>query len=230
MGEQTIANPSISETEIVFEVPNLPEGEYEVNLLYFAGMVKAGDVAVRALVSVDPIQDPEYVYFDFNNTGAKDSWWGYVDYNNQTSGIQKGTENDPALSLDGTAYARITTANKDGFFFRNGANNMKTDDVTVDGWVVKMDVNVLSNESFYIRLELQGKDTGTQYMAKTPAMENKGGWYTVTIPLTTFVDNWGDGTNVISSIAGNIDEFGGLGAGSDDMIDVCIDNIRFERK
>ncbi|MDR2474874.1 MAG: IPT/TIG domain-containing protein [Bacteroidales bacterium] len=170
---------------------------------------------------VDPVDDPEYVFFDFND-GTKNSWWGQVNVNNAVGSLWEGVENDSSLSLDGTPYARVN--NGGGMFFRNGANNLKTDGVTLSGWVVKLDVRVISG-SGAIRLELQSG--GTQYMAVVN-LEDKGGWYTATVPFSDFKDEWGSGSNSLPDLV--INEFGATDGGEGETMTLLIDNVRFEPK
>ncbi|MDR0833947.1 MAG: IPT/TIG domain-containing protein [Candidatus Symbiothrix sp.] len=167
----------------------------------------------------DPVQDPAYVYFDFND-GTKNSWWGQVNVNTPVGDLWEGVENDPNYSVDGTPYAKVN--NGSGMFFRNGANNMKLDGVTLIGWVVKFDVRVLSG-SGAIRLELQSG--GTQYMAVVD-LTDTGGWYTQTVQFSDFKDNWGSGTNSLPDL--NIDEFGATDGGGGNTMELLIDNVRFE--
>ncbi|MDR1973888.1 MAG: IPT/TIG domain-containing protein [Bacteroidales bacterium] len=171
---------------------------------------------------LDPVQDPEYVYFDFNDE-TKNSWWGQVNVNTHVGDLWQGVENDPAFSVDGTPYAHVN--NGEGLFFRNSANNMKLDGVTLTDWVVKFDVRVLSG-SGAIRLELQSG--GTQYMAIVNLENKNDSWYTATVPFSDFVDNWGIGTNPLPDL--NIDEFGAADGGAGNTMELLIDNVRFEHK
>ncbi len=168
--------------------------------------------------ATDPVLDPTYVFFDFDNKG---SWWGSYG----------AVENDPALSLDGTNYFRINQDLPSGwvdFFWRNGKDNFKTDNVTVEGWVIKMDVNVLGNDTQAFKFRLNG--SSGDFWAIIPGFKQSGGWYTVTIPLTDFVDGDGTGTNHLTSLAGVDADFGLATNGDAGYVNMCIDNIRFEKK
>ncbi|MCD7898914.1 MAG: glycan-binding surface protein [Bacteroides sp.] len=166
----------------------------------------------------DPVTDPSYVFYDFDNKG---SWWGSYG----------AVENDPALSLDGTNYFRINQDLPSGwvdFFWRNSKDNFKTDGVTVSGWVIKMDVNVLGTTTPGFKFRLNGTDG--DFWALIPGLTNDGGWYTVTIPLTDFRDGDGSGTNVLPSVQNINAEFGLATSGDAGNCNICIDNIRFEPK
>ena len=212
------------------------EYEFYINLadlaeLQTGGMRVAGYAAIITKVSLvnyfninTSVKDVSYVYFDFND-GTKNSWWGQANVNNQRSDdywLYDGVENNPVLSLDGTPYFRGN--NGSGMFFRNGANNMLLDGVTVEGWVVRFDVRVLRG-SGAIRLELESG--GTQYMAVVNIPNDKTVWRTVTVSLSEFKDGWGSGENSLPDL--NIGEFGATDGGNGDTMELLIDNVRFER-
>lgn len=164
----------------------------------------------------DPITDPSYVFFDFD---GKNSWWGSYG----------AVENDANLSLSGN-YFRINKDLPSGwvdFFWRNGQNDLKVTGVTVADWAVKMDVNVLGGTTQAFKFRLKGTDG--DFWAIIPGFENKGGWYTVTIPLTSFKDNNGYGTNVLPNVQNITQDFGLATAGDAGFVNMCIDNVRFEK-
>lgn len=167
---------------------------------------------------VDPVTDPSYVFFDFDSKGK---WWGT--YGN--------IENNAGLSLDGSSYYRINENLPSGwvdFFWRNGANDLRTEGVTVAGWVIKMDVNVLGGTTQEFKFRLNGTDG--DYWAIIPPFQNRGGWYTVTIPLTSFKDGDGTGSNTLPNVQNINADFGLATNGAAGAVNICIDNIRFERK
>jgi hypothetical protein len=161
----------------------------------------------------DPVLDKSYVFFDFD---GKNSWWG-----------DKGAiENLPELTLDGSNYFRINddmNAWWTGLFWRNGRNNLKTDGITVSDWSIKMDVNVLATVNGNFKFRLKG--TEGDFWAVIPGFQAKGGWYTITIPLSSFNDN-GKLINDMHSIDS---DFGLAYAGPGEHVNMCIDNVRFER-
>ena len=166
----------------------------------------------------DPVQDVSYVFFDFDSKG---SWWGSYGK----------TENDPALSLDGTSYFRINQNLPSGwvdFFWRNSKNDLKTTGVTVADWVIKMDVNVIGNDTQEFKFRLNGTDG--DFWAIIPGFKKSEGWYTVTIPLTDFLDGNGTGTNHLPTVDNVNADFGLATNGAAGFVNMCIDNIRFEKK
>ena len=165
-----------------------------------------------AVSGTDPVADLSYVFFDFDDKG---SWWGSFG----------GVENNADLSMSGS-YFRINgnlTGGWIDFFWRNGANGLKTDEVTVQDWVIKMDVNVLGAKTPPFRFRLKGSDG--DFWATFGGLDNRGGWYTVTIPLTDFVD----GSTQLPNVQ-NVDSDFGLALVGEGETNVCIDNIRFEKK
>lgn len=163
----------------------------------------------------DPVVDASYVFFNFDNKG---SWWG-----------DKGApENDPELSLDGSSYFRINhdmNPNWTGFFWRNGRNDLKIDGVTINEWAVKFDVNVLADITGEMKFRLKGTDG--DFWSVIPGLQNKGGWYTVTLPLTSFIID--KGTAVIPNLTNVDSDFGMAYTGTGEHVNMCIDNVRFEK-
>ncbi|MBP7151211.1 MAG: IPT/TIG domain-containing protein [Paludibacteraceae bacterium] len=197
----------------VFVPENAAKGAVTLKLITFAGK----EVSVQITISgTDPITDPSYVFFDFD---GKNSWWGSYGK----------VENDPSLSLSGN-YFRINQDLPSGwvdFFWRNSQNDMKVSGVTVNEWAVKMDVNVLGGTTMAFKFRLKGTDG--DFWAIIPGMENRGGWYTVTIPLTDFKDDNGYGTNTLPNVQNITQDFGLATAGDAGFVNMCIDNVRFEK-
>lgn len=165
---------------------------------------------------LQPVKDPSYVFFDFD---GKNSWWGSYGK----------VENDPSLSLSGN-YFRINQNLPGGwvdFFWRNSKNDFKTDGVTVDEWAVKMDVNVFVEKTQDFKFRLNGTDG--DFWAIIPGFVNRGDWYTVVIPLTDFKDADGFGTNHLPNVQNVNADFGLATAGAAGMVNMCIDNIRFDK-
>ena len=179
----------------------------------FSGKTVTASIIISG---TDPVVDPSYVFFDFDGKG---SWWGSYG----------AVENNPALSLSG-AYFRINQNVPAGwadFFWRNSKNDLKTDGVTVSEWAIKMDVNVLGGKTQEFKFRLNGDDG--DFWAIIPDFENKGDWYTVTIPLTNFLDKDGVGTNHLPNVQNVTKDFGLATNGAAGMVNMCIDNIRFEK-
>lgn len=205
-------------TSITLTVPaSVGSGSYKIKMVNYSGEEFYSNDQIE-ISGVDPVQDASYVFFDFDGKG---SWWGNYG----------SVENDPDLSLSG-AYFRINQDLPSGwvdFFWRNGQDNFKTDNVTVDGWVIKMDVNVLNENDKTPEFKFRLNGSIGDYWSIIPALSNKGGWYTVTIPLTGFFDGDGYGENSLPNVQGINQDFG-LAANGAGFTNICIDNIRFEKK
>ncbi|MFT3752481.1 MAG: glycan-binding surface protein [Paludibacter sp.] len=201
-----------SETEIHVFIPMAAKhGRTTFTMNSFAG---EKIVSPTFIYGTDPIYNTDYVYFDFDSKG---SWWG-----------DKGSvENDATLSLDGTSYFHVNADMNPwwtGFFWRNGKNGLNTTGVTTAGWVVKLDVNPLADITGNMKLRLKGSDG--DFWATIPGMKNMGGWYTITVPLTSFVTDAGATIPNMN----NIDSDFGMAytGGTAEHVNLCIDNIRFE--
>ncbi len=199
-----------TETSITVYVP--VEAKHGQTTFTMNSFVGEKIVSPTFVYGTDPIPDVSYVYYNFD---GKNSWWG-----------DKGAiENDAALSLDGSAYFRVNADMNPwwtGFFWRNGKNDLKTDGVTTNGWSVKLDVNVLATITGNMKLRLKGQDG--DFWATISGLENKGGWYTVTVPLTSFVTDAGAHIPNMNNIDS---DFGMAYTGAGEHVNMCIDNVRF---
>jgi len=204
-----------TETSIEVYVPEtVKKGSVKLKLVAFNGDEVLSDLFT--ISGTDPIADPSYVFFDFDSKG---SWWGSYG----------AVENNNDLSLSGK-YFRINQDLPSGwvdFFWRNSQNDLKVAGVTVAEWAVKMDVNVLGGTTPAFKFRLNGTDG--DFWAIIPGFENKGGWYTVTIPLTNFKDGDGYGANTLPNVQNITKDFGLATAGTAGSVNMCIDNIRFEK-
>lgn len=175
------------------------------------------------ITGVDPIKDPTLVFFNFDNLN---SWWGDAG----------AAENDPALSLDGTNYWRVNRecSGWTGLFWRNGKNDFPADRIgtNVANYVVKFDINILDlMTGGQLRLRFNGKEGDFWYLWAPWADSGSyktDGWITVTIPITDFRDQWGGGANEPTDLSQVDADFGMAFDGGTSMVNICIDNLRFE--
>jgi len=174
----------------------------------------------------DPIADPSLVFFDFNGTGNYDFWWG-----------NGKVENDPTLSLDGSSYCRINETDNGwtGYFWRNGSNNIATNVIgtNVSNYVVKFDIYLVSPITAGA-IEFTFKSSSTEYDSfyqpwNSPGYIQPVGWYTVSLPITSFKDNYGWGTNGITDMNTITSDFGMAFNLGTSLVNICVDNVRFEK-
>lgn len=206
---------SRSENLIEVYIPeNAAKGSVRLKLVTFDGReVGSGTFTISG---VDPVTDPSFVFFDFD---GKDSWWGSYG----------SVENLPDLSISGN-YFRVNTNLPGGwndFFWRNSRSDFKTDGVTVADWAIKIDVNVLGGATPELKFRLAGSDG--DFWAIIPRLQNQGRWYTVTVPLTDFRDEDGTGNNRLPNVQNIDQDFGMATNGAAGSINICIDNVRFEK-
>lgn len=205
-------------TENLLEVyvPNeAKKGVVTLKLMTFSGKeIESPEITISG---TDPVVDPSYLLFDFDE---KNSWWGDAGAN----------ENNPDLAISGNYFRINQTLNAwwTGIFWRNSQDGMRVDGVTIDEWAVKMDVNVLGANTGTFKFRLSGKDG--DFWGVIPSIENRGGWYTITIPLTSFLDGDGYGSNHLPNVENVNGDFGLCFSGSENQfVDMCIDNVRFEK-
>lgn len=173
---------------------------------------------------VDPVKDPTLVFFNFDNLN---SWWGDAG----------AAENDAALSLDGTNYWRVNKqcSGWTGLFWRNGKNDFPADRIGTDvaQYVVKFDINILEPMTGgQLRLRFNGSEGDFWYLwapwAESGSYKTDG-WITVTVPITDFRDQWGSGSNQPTDLSKVDADFGIAFDGGASMVNICIDNMRFEK-
>lgn len=167
---------------------------------------------------VCPVGDTELVFFDWDANGA---WWGNVT-----------SENNPAISLDGSSYGRANFQTGGtgwvDLFWRNDASTFKGAAIVGDelqGYALKFDINTIepiTDGMFRIRFhDADGidafydwapwKDTGEPF--------STDGWETIEIPLSVL------GVPDFSLVDA---EFGMAFEGADVLLNFAIDNVRFD--
>jgi hypothetical protein len=179
---------------------------------------------------VDPVQDLNLVFFDFNGTGAKDLWWGNAQIVNDEN------------SLDGSSYAKIngTYSGWTDLFWRNSNNNFPGAAIgtNVSDYVLKLDINIqqpITGGNLKLRLNTSMGDFWWAYGPAKPygdgaTVDATNGWVTLTVEINEFRDNYAWGDNRPTDLSDVPNEFGMAFDNGDSVVDVWIDNVRFERK
>lgn len=167
---------------------------------------------------VDEVDDPNLVFYDWD---GKDHWWGNA-----------VNENDPAVSLDGSNYARLNFQTGGtgwvDLFWRNSGSMNGSDVVgsNIGAYAMKFEINVMepiADGSFTIRFNNTNSGVDSFYSwapwADTGEPYSTNGWETVVIPLSLM-----DQTDY----TGLDQEFGMAWQDADVLLNVAMDNLRFE--
>ena len=166
----------------------------------------------------DPVDDPELVFFDWD---GKDHWWGNVQI-----------ENDAAVTLDGSNYGRLNfqtggTGWQDLFWRNSGSmNGADVVGANVNNYSLKFDINVLEpiNDGMF-RIRFNNSNSGVDSFYDWAPWKDTGeafstdGWVTVEIPLALMPQ---------TDYTGLDQEFGMAFEGADILLNLAIDNVRFE--
>ncbi len=208
-----------TETLIQVVIPmNAKTGNGTIKLITANGEIIESPVI--NIAGVDPVVDPNLVFFNFDNLGL---WWGDTG----------GPQNDPALSLDGSSYYYVdhNCNGWTGFFWRNGSNNFPgaTIGTNVSQYVLKFDINVLdpiTGGEFAWRLKGSSGDFWYYWKPwESSGSYTTNGWITITIPLTSFYA----GSTQISDLSTITEDFGVAFNNGSSHVKACIDNVRFEQ-
>lgn len=167
---------------------------------------------------VDEVDDPELVFFDWD---GKDHWWGNA-----------VNENDAAISLDGSNYARLNFQTGGtgwvDLFWRNSGTMNGADVVgsNVGAYALKFEINVMEPiDAGQFAIRFNNTNSGVDSFYNWEPWVDSGepystdGWETIVIPLSLM-----DQTDY----TGLDQEFGMAWQEADVLLNVAIDNVRFE--
>lgn len=230
LGPATAGFVRYTDSTIKFEVPATGVSGSVTVTNSLGTATSANPFGVLGLDQIlEPVQNTNLVFFDFNGTG-KDRWWGDVG----------AIENNGSIALAGSGpYFRVNTpapiTNWNGFFWRNGGNNFPGAAIgtNINDYVLKFDIYIIdpiTGGEFAWRLK--GSSGDFWYYWK-PWAANGGtfrtfGWKTFTIPLSEFVD--GSNGNHITDLSTIDSDFGVAFNNGTSMVNVAIDNVRFEHR
>jgi|GEM_PF-221188 len=200
------------------------------------------------ILSTDPVKDLSLVFFDFNNVAHPNYDRGV--YWNDVGLPTSSTPNpiDPNLTLDGSAYysVNVTGLNSGwtGLFWRNGGANFPgaTIGTDISDYVLKFDINVIEDVTAgFFEIRLKSSTEGDFFGLVGPgaygaagvvnSLKATSGWETLSIPLSAFRDNYGNGTNVLTDLSKIDQDFGFAYStnGGTTTLHLAIDNVRFEK-
>jgi len=204
----------------VYVPKNVPAGSVALKLTGANG--KSSVVNITIAGGVTPVENQALVFFDFDASDAAIGW-------NDVGSI----EGDASMAISGKYYH--VNATMDGgwkvYFMRNWGK-FSTTGINASTYAVKMDINIVSVDSpIVLKFRMHGSDDDFWYVWKVGELYPSGtkGWVTVTLPLSGFKNNNGDGSATITDPSKLGSEYGiahGWGAG---QINMYIDNVRFEK-
>ena len=120
-------------------------------------------------------------------------------------------------------------------FWRNGQDNFPAAIIgtEVNNYAIKFDINVLepiTGGVFQWRLNGSQGDFWYRWnpWEATGSYETNG-WITITLPISEFRDNFGWGEPGLTDLNTVTGEFGVAFNDGDSVVNVCIDNVRFEQ-
>jgi len=204
----------------VYVPKNVPAGSVALKLTGANG--KSSIVNITIAGGVTPVENQALVFFDFDANDCKIGW-------NDVGSI----ESNSSIAISGDYYH--VDATMDGgwkvYFMRNWGK-FSTTGVNVSTYAVKMDINIVSVDSpIVLKFRMKGSEDDFWYVWKVGELYPSGtkGWVTVTLPLSGFKNNNGDGSATITDPSKLGSEYGiahGWGAGH---INMYVDNVRFEK-
>lgn len=204
----------------VYVPKNVPAGNVILTLTGANG--KSSTVNISIAGGVTPVENQELVFFDFEADASAIGWKNVGNI-----------ENNSSIAISGNYYH--VDATMDGgwsvYFMRNWGK-FSTTGVNASTYAVKMDVNITSVDApVVLKFRMKGSDDDYWYAWKVGELYPSGtnGWVTVTLPLSGFKNDNGNGSATITDPSKLGSEYGiahGWGAGH---INMYVDNVRFEK-
>jgi hypothetical protein len=208
-----------TETSIEVYVPETAAtGNVTLTLKAFDGTEVVSPIFT--ISGVDPVQDPSYILYDFDNFGI--IWNDY------------GTAITGPLGFSGKYYY-VDKALPTSWFtlFSSNWGQYNVAGITKANGVVKMDINILDvDPTLHLKFRINNGwyvwNIGANYPSRTT-----GGWITVTFPLSQFDSGLTDAdlaTSVVNGAHVETDLTAGwLDSGSTAKLTMAVDNVRFEK-
>jgi len=208
-----------TETSIEVYVPETAAtGNVTLTLKAFDGTEVVSPIFT--ISGVDPVQDPSYILYDFDNFGI-----GWNDY---------GTAITGPLGFSGKYYYVDKYLPTSWFtLFSSNWGQYNVAGITKANGVVKMDINILDvDPTLHLKFRINNGwytwNIGANYPSRTT-----GGWITVTFPLSQFDSGLTDAdlaTSVVNGAHVETDLTAGwLDSGSTAKLTMAVDNVRFEK-
>ena len=208
-----------TETSIEVYVPETAAtGNVTLTLKAFDGTEVVSPIFT--ISGVDPVQDPSYILYDFDNFGI-----GWNDF---------GTAITGPLGFSGKYYYVDKYLPTSWFtLFSSNWGQYNVAGITKANGVVKMDINILDvDPTLHLKFRINNGwyvwNIGANYPSRTT-----GGWITVTFPLSQFDSGLTDAdlaTSVVNGAHVETDLTAGwLDSGSTAKLTMAVDNVRFEK-
>ena len=180
-------------------------------------LVTADGEVVSPEFTIESVDPAQYVFYNFDDKGI--GW-------NDLGGIV--TNND--LSVDNTSFYEVDTTVDGGwksYFSDNSAGRLNIEGVSVEGYSLRFDLNVLAVDAgIYLKFRL-GDFWYAWSVGDTYSATGTDGWITVNVPLSEFKGDNGNGASMTTADLAGVYEWG-LNAGwNGGYIHMRIDNVGF---